>query len=167
MSRSRISRIPIWLRSLAPSEVSAESGESNREELYRSTDARLLGVGLLAGGLLVYDPLASLTVFTADSSDDVLLSILAAASELEKRGGKMGRAFDGVLEKNRGDGGLVVLIDGPENAKFWSLCIGLLSNLGFLKVGDLAGRVAKSSVAVIGRFRIETVSGVVTGRAVS
>jgi hypothetical protein len=123
-------------------------------------DARLLGVGLLAGGLLVYDPLASLTVFTADSSDDVLLNILAAASELEKRGGKMGRAFDGVFEKKRGDGGVVVLIDGPANVNFWSLLTGLLSNLGFLKVGELAARAAKSSVAVIGRFKPEIGSDV-------
>jgi len=97
------------------------SGESSREELYRSADARLLGVGLPAGGLFVYDPRANLTVFTADSSDDVLLNILAAASELEKRGGKIGRAFDGVFEKKRGEGGVVVLIDGPVKLNFWSL----------------------------------------------
>lgn len=159
--------MPIWLNSLAPSEVSATSGESNREELYRSADARLLGVGLPAGGLLVNDPLANLTVLTADSSDDVLLNILAAASELEKRGGRTGRAFDGVLEKKRGDGGVVVLIDGPAKLKFWSLWIGLLSNLGFLKVGVVAGRAANSSVAVMERFKPGTGTGVAIDGTVS
>ena len=109
----------------------------------------------------MYDPLANLTVFTADSSDDVLLNILAAASELENRGGKAGRAFDGVFEKKRGDSGVVVLIEGPAKVNFWSLWRGLFSSFGFLKVEESAGCAAKSSVAMIGRFKPEIMSGVV------
>jgi hypothetical protein len=55
------------------------------------------------GGLRpVNEPLASVTVLMPPSSC-VLLSILAAASELEKRAGSWGRAVR--EEKKRGEGG--------------------------------------------------------------
>lgn len=123
--------MPTWPSSLVDSEDSPASGESNLDPC-RSTEARLLGIGLVAVGLPVKEPRASVTVFTPVSSDLVLLNILAAASELENRGGSKGLAFDGVLEKNRGDGGVVVLIDGPAKLKDCNLYAGLLSSLGFL-----------------------------------
>lgn len=49
-------------------------------------------------------PRASLTVLIVLSSPFALLNILAAASELEKRGGNCGRIFC-LCEKKRGDGG--------------------------------------------------------------
>jgi hypothetical protein len=70
----------------------------------------LLAYGALVGipiaptpGVLTV-PRARLTVLTWLSSARVLLSILAAASPLEKRGGSVGRGL-GLLLKNSGDGG--------------------------------------------------------------
>jgi len=93
---------------------------------YLSADCQLLGVGLVSGGLPVNDPRANVTVFIPESSDCVLLNIFAAASELENRGGNKGRAFEGVLEKKSGDGGVVVLIDGPTKLKGCRLYAGRL-----------------------------------------
>lgn len=80
------------------------------------------------------------------SSDLALLNILAAASELENRGGSIGRALEGVLEKKSGDGGVVVLIDGPIKLKGCRLRPGLLSILGFLYVGVTAAGARKVPV---------------------
>lgn len=124
--------MPIWLRSLEDSRPSPLSGVFDLAPPYRSVEAPPLGVYLGSGGLPVNDPRASVTVLTPESSERALLSILAAASELEKRGGSIGRAFDGVLEKKRGEGGVVVLIDGPTKLKAPRLCPGLLLSLGFL-----------------------------------
>lgn len=134
-SYSNISVMPIWLKSFDESKPPLVSGVSDLVPVYLSTDCRLLGAGLTSGGLPVNDPRANVTVLIPKSSERVLLNILAAASELENRGGNSGRAFEGVLEKKSGEGGVVVLIDGPVKLKECSLCAGCLYSLGFLWVG--------------------------------
>lgn len=66
-----------------------------------------------AGPGVVTLPRAKLTVLTWESSFRALLSILAAASELEKRAGSCGRWRRGVLLKNSGLGGWSAPFDGP------------------------------------------------------
>ncbi|KAI1527834.1 hypothetical protein Ptr902_06975 [Pyrenophora tritici-repentis] len=82
--------------------LSRESGDAVRARLERSDDLALVPV-VGPGGLRPLNvPLASVTVLMPLSSR-VLLSILAAASELEKRAGSCGRVLRD--EKKRGEGG--------------------------------------------------------------
>ena len=103
-------------------------GEFNRDWLTLSTEFRLCEGGLVEGGLLVANaPRAIVTVLTLVASSRVLLSMVAPASELENRGGKRGRGWCRELEKNRGDGGVPVLTDGPEKLNGSKICLDLRS----------------------------------------
>ena len=69
------------------------------------SELRLLSALVAPGGLSPLNvPLASVTVFMPVSSPRVLLSILAAASELENWAGGCGLTRR-LFEKKRGDGG--------------------------------------------------------------
>jgi hypothetical protein len=105
-SCSNTSTIPIELSSRRCSFLSRSSGETTLELLARSE----LRVLVTPGGLRPLKvPRARVTVLMPLSSPLVLLSILAAASELENRGASGGR-LPRELEKKRGDGGWPVLV---------------------------------------------------------
>jgi hypothetical protein len=107
VSFSKSSTIPTEPSSLRGSLRSRPSGEAVRGRLDRS-EARALGWLLIPGGLMPLKvPRGSWTVLMAVSSPRVLLSILAAASALEKRAGRGGRGLR-ELEKKSGDGGWAV-----------------------------------------------------------
>jgi hypothetical protein len=73
--------------------------------LFLSIGVQLSGVLVDLGGLAeLMLPRASFTVVTPPGSSRALSSIVAAASELEKVGGRIGRCL-GLCEKNNGDGG--------------------------------------------------------------
>ena len=74
--------------------------------LLLSMDVKLPGVLVARGGLVavLMLPRASFSVVTPPASSRALFSIVAAASELEKAGGSIGRCL-GLCEKNRGEGG--------------------------------------------------------------
>src|SRR5690242_5519664 len=81
---------------------SRESGEAVRAILERSELLPLV-TPVVPGGLRPLKvPRANVTVLMPPSSPRVLLNILAAASELENRAGRCGRAR--LDEKNSGDG---------------------------------------------------------------
>lgn len=98
----------------------------------------------------MYDPRASVTVFIPDASP-VLLSILAAASELEKRGGSRGRKR-GELEKNKGEAGVTVFIEGPMKLKGCSLYCDRPSTRDLLCVASGTPELPGPSAAECGRL---------------
>lgn len=103
-------------------------GEFNRDRLTLSRDVRLYEEGFIEGGLLVANaPLAIVIVLMLVASSRVLLNIVAPASEPEKRGGKKGRGWCNEFEKNSGDAGVPLLIDGPEKLKGSKMCLDLRS----------------------------------------
>lgn len=112
MSTMKVGRLSCSNSSIIPTEPSSRkgsffslaSGDKVRVRLDRS---EVLPLGALdaPGGLSPLNvPRASVTVFIPPSSPLVLLNILAAASELEKRAGSCGR-MRRELEKKSGEGG--------------------------------------------------------------
>ena len=93
------------------------------------------------------------------SSPLALLSILAAASELENRGGSWG-LVRGVLEKNRGDGGVRLSMDGPlKFESLYALRLGLADLLGLFNGGSLAEADLAPSVEVPRGFVVVSMRG--------
>lgn len=126
---------------------SRASGEAVRGRLDRSLFlplATLVGPGGL-NPLKV--PRASVTVFMPPSSPRVLLSILAAASPLEKRGGRCGRA---VREKKSGEGGCPLAWNWAalEKLKWSSECRAGFCTRRRLCRGSLAGSWGCGEVGV-------------------
>ena len=89
----------------------------------------------MAAGATV--PLGRLTVLTWLSSDFAVLNILAPASELENRAGSCGRRKLELLKK-RGDGGWVLLWEGPGKLKWFKTCLRYGSNFARFEQGSEA-----------------------------
>lgn len=165
VSCSSSSTMPTDPSSRRGSPRSRASGDIVRGRLDRSL---LLPLATLVGpgGLRPLKvPRASVTVFMPPSSPRVLLSILAAASELEKRGGRCGRALRD--EKKSGDGGCPLAWNGELLVKpRWSSeCRArCCSRRRRLWRGSLAGSGAREGVESFGggsgRFLPATAGGV-------
>lgn len=113
MSTMKVGRVSCSSNSTIPTEPSIRrgsfrslpSGDAVRGRLERS-EVLPLGTLVGPGGLNpLYVPRARLTVLTTLSSPRVLLNMVAAASELEKRAGRWGRARRALEEKKRGEVG--------------------------------------------------------------
>lgn len=129
--------------------LSRASGDAVRGMLDRSL---LLPLALLvvAGGLRpLKAPLARCTVLMPPSSPCVLLSILAAASPLEKRGARWGREL---REKKSGDGGGSAAVDEVRERS--TEYRGARWMRRRLCRGSLAGEVAESRSAGVAGGRL-------------